>query len=208
MAKQRRTKPSRGKRKVIREKSTRAEQHGLPAKKLERPSKPAPSPSQPPLAVRRRRRREEDDELEEEERDDEERESDPEARSRKGGVPALLDKIRELPPLIKVGAVVLVVLAGLYIAARIRQKSETSASPERAPTAEPAPPPPTIEEPTTQVPPPQPTEIALPPSAAPTAAESAPAPATSASAAPKKPKPKLKPPAAPAPTATAGDNPY
>ena len=117
------SKPSRRKRKQIRAKSTRAEEHGLPSRKLDRPSKPPVSASEPP--PRRRRKRDDEDDLEESEESEES-----EREVARKPAPGLADKIRELPPLVKIGAVVLVILAGLWVVARMRQSAASAPAAE------------------------------------------------------------------------------
>jgi hypothetical protein len=98
-------KPSRSQRKQIRERHERAQAHGLPGRALERPSKPAPSS---PVESRRAQ------------------DSDPDADGTATSdivrpPPSLLDKLKQLPLAVKLGALVVAVLALVAIMASQRK---------------------------------------------------------------------------------------
>jgi|SoiMethySBSTD1v2_1073268.scaffolds.fasta_scaffold07536_14 hypothetical protein len=98
-------KPSRAQRKQIRERHERAQAHGLPGRALERPSKPTPSSD---IDYRRRA---------ESEPDDDSAAGDGSAAP----APSLLDKLKQLPLAVKLGALVIVVLTVIGVVASLRK---------------------------------------------------------------------------------------
>jgi hypothetical protein len=207
------SKPTRKKRKQIRQKSDRAERHGLPSRKLARPSRATPTPEAPRGTLRRSAR------SLDEAFPDEAPDSDAAGAPRRE--PTLGDKIRGLPSLVKIGAVVLLILSVLLVVAKLRERSERLAAPDTSPpptepqlmvppaTVEPPPPaptgapePPATPEPDLTAPPPEP---AAAPEPEPTTA--APKPTAPKPAAPKPAAPKPPAPAPPKPP-PGGDNPY
>ena len=100
-------KPSRKQRKVIREKHQRAQAHGLPARALERPSKPAPADWDVEHPKRSSRS---DDE-------DERRESETGSQS-----PTLLERLKSLPAGAKLAAVVVLLVIVIGVVATLRRR--------------------------------------------------------------------------------------
>jgi hypothetical protein len=100
-------KPSRKQRKVIREKHQRAQAHGLPARELERPSKPAPANWDGEYSKRRS-----------EDEDDEQGDSEPDAAPKPQ---TLLARIKGLPVAAKLGAVVVLVVLAIGLVATLRR---------------------------------------------------------------------------------------
>jgi hypothetical protein len=100
-------KPSRKQRKVIREKHGRAQAHGLPARALERPSKPAPANWDADYSKRRS-----DDE------DDEQSNSEPSAPPK---AQTLLERLKALPVAAKLAAVVVLVVLVIGLVATLRR---------------------------------------------------------------------------------------
>ena len=102
-------KPSRKQRKVIREKHQRAQAHGLPARALERPSKPAPASWDDEYSKRAR------DEDEDDERSDSDTGPPPKP-------PSLLDRVKGLPLAAKLAAVAVVVVLAIALVATLRRR--------------------------------------------------------------------------------------
>ena len=102
-------KPSRKERKVIREKHQRAQAHGLPARALERPSKPGPASWDADYSKRPSRSEDEDDE---------------QSASENGSAPTApswLERLKGLPVAAKLAAVVAVVIVALWLVATLRR---------------------------------------------------------------------------------------
>jgi hypothetical protein len=101
-------KPSRKERKVIREKHQRAQAHGLPARALERPSRPAPASWDGEYS--RRRSEDEDDE--------------PSAYESAAPPkpPTLLERLKGLPVGAKLAAAVVVVVLVIGLVAALRRQ--------------------------------------------------------------------------------------
>ena len=108
-------KPSRKQRKVIREKHERAQAHGLPARALERPSKPAPANWNAEYAKRA------SSEDEDDERSDSETGSAPTSSSLLDRLKGLLERLKGLPVAAKLAAVVVVVVLVLWLVASQRR---------------------------------------------------------------------------------------
>jgi hypothetical protein len=100
-------KPSRKERKVIREKHQRAQAHGLPARLLERPSKPSPANWDAEYSKRRS-----------EDEDDEQSNSEPAAPPKPQ---TLLERIKGLPVAAKLAAVVVLVVLVIGLVATLRR---------------------------------------------------------------------------------------
>jgi hypothetical protein len=101
-------KPSRKQRKVIREKHGRAQAHGLPARALERPSRPAPADWDAEYS-RRSRSEDEDDE-----RSDSDAGSPPKP-------PTLIERLKGLPVAAKLAAVAVLVVLAIGVIATLRR---------------------------------------------------------------------------------------